>query len=75
MPKLSGKPKHEKLPWPGLKNKNYLTRIITQAVKEAKETRENEVWARKQLARIRRYIPRSVFIRLVRKELQKKRAQ
>lgn len=33
--------RQEKLPWPGLKAKDHLTRVVTRAVKEAWETRES----------------------------------
>jgi len=33
----------EKLSWPGLRAKDRLTRVVTRAVKEAREARENEI--------------------------------
>ena len=38
--RISAAPDHEKLPWPGLKAKDRLSRIATRAVKDAKEARE-----------------------------------
>jgi len=37
------KPRTEKLSWPGLKAKDRLSRVVTRAVKEAREARENEM--------------------------------
>ena len=58
-------PRHEKLSWPGLKSKDHLSRIVTRAVKEAKEARENEVWARSQIARLLDYVSPETAMRLV----------
>jgi hypothetical protein len=62
---ISVKPTHEKLPWPGLRAKDHLTRVVTRAVKEAKETGEREVWAEKQIARVLDHIPPEAAMRLV----------
>jgi hypothetical protein len=62
---ISTKPKHEKLPWPGLKAKDYLSRVVTRAVRDAKERREKEVWAENQIARVLDQVPPEVVIRLV----------
>src|SRR5258706_12910527 len=61
--RVSTKPKHEKLSWPGLKAKDHLSRVATRAVKEAKETRENEVWAESLIARILDYVPPETAMR------------
>jgi hypothetical protein len=53
---VGAKPKHEKLPWPGLKAKDHLTRVITRALKEAREAKENEEWAGNQIARVLDYV-------------------
>ena len=42
---------------PGLKAKDHLSRVITRAVKEAEERRENEAWAQNQIARVLNYVP------------------
>ena len=71
--RVSTKPKHEKLSWPGLKAKDHLSRVITRAVKEAKETRENEVWAENQIARVLDYVPQETAMRLVFRETRRRR--
>jgi len=63
--RLSTKPKHEKLSWPGLKTKDHLSRVATRAVKEAKEARENEFWAESQIARVLDYVPPETVMRLL----------
>jgi hypothetical protein len=37
------KPRREKLSGPGLRAKDRLTRVVTRAVREAREARENEM--------------------------------
>jgi hypothetical protein len=59
---------HEKLSWPGLKAKDHLSRVITRAVKDAKERRENEAWAQNQIARLLYYVPLETAIRLLARE-------
>jgi hypothetical protein len=66
-------PRHEKLPWPGLKAKDHLSRVITRAVKEAKETRENEMWAENQIARVLDYVPPETAMRLVFRQARRRR--
>jgi len=61
----SKKPKHEKLSWPGLRAKDRLSRVATRAVKEAKETRENEEWAESLIARMLDYVPPETAMRLL----------
>jgi hypothetical protein len=63
--RMGAKPAHEKLTWPGLKAKDHLSRVITRAVKEAKETRENEVWAKDLIARVLDYVPPETALKLV----------
>jgi hypothetical protein len=58
-------PRHEKLPWPGLKAKDHLSRVTTRAVKEARETRENETWAENQIAQVLDYVPPGTAIKLI----------
>lgn len=67
------KPTHEKLPWPGLKAKDHLTRVVTRAVKEAREAGEREVWAEKQIARVLDHVLPEAAIRLVFREVSRRR--
>ena len=69
---VSMKPKHEKLPWPGLKAKDHLSRIVTQAVKEAKEAKETEVWAERQIAMVLKHIQPETFLSLVLREMTRR---
>jgi hypothetical protein len=48
------KPRPEKLSWPGLRAKDRLTRVVTRAVKEAREARENEIQVEHAMARFRK---------------------
>jgi hypothetical protein len=61
-------PAHEKLPWPGLKAKDHLSRVISRALKEAKDTRENEAWAEDQIAHVLDYVSPEAAIKLVLRE-------
>lgn len=65
LPWISVKPKHEKLTWPALKAKDHLSRVISLAVKEAKETRENEEWAENQIARVLDFVSPHTVMKLV----------
>jgi hypothetical protein len=69
---LSLKPMHEKLPWPGLKAGDRVSRIVTRAVKEAKEAREREVWAEEQIARVLDHIPPEAALKLVFHEMSRR---
>jgi hypothetical protein len=71
--RVSPKPRHEKLPWPGLKAKDHLSRVVTRAVKEAIEARENEAWAQSQIARVLDYVPPETAMRLVIRETRRRR--
>jgi len=71
--RLSAKPSHEKLTWPGLNAKDHLSRVATGAVKEAKETRENEVWAENLIARVLDYIPPETTMRLLLQKTYRRR--
>ena len=66
------KPRHEKLPWPGLKAKDYLSRVVTRGVKQAKETRENEAWAQSQIARVLDHVPPEAVVRLLFREMNRR---
>ena len=63
--RISAKPEHEKLTWPGLNAKDHLSRVISLAVKEAKETREKEEWAENQIARVLDFVPPHTAMNLV----------
>jgi hypothetical protein len=66
---LSRKPTHDNLPWPGLKARDRLSRVVTRAVKDAKEARERDAWAEKQIARVLDNVPPRAAIRLVFREM------
>jgi hypothetical protein len=61
-------PTHEKLPWPGLRAKDYLTRVVTQALKEAKEQRERIAWAEKHIALVLDHISPQIAVQLIFRE-------
>jgi hypothetical protein len=63
--KVSMKPIRDNLPWPGLKVGDRLSRVVTRAVKDAKEARETDVWAEKQIARVLDNVPPRTAMRLV----------
>jgi hypothetical protein len=67
-PQIDVKPKHQRLSWPGLNAKDHLSRVITRAVKEAKELVENEAWAESLLSRVLDYVPARTVIELVERE-------
>jgi hypothetical protein len=69
---LSKEPTYEKLPWPGLKAKDHLTRVVTRAVKETKEARERNVWAEKQIARVLDHVLPQTAMRLVFREMSRR---
>ena len=80
MTTIKGKPKsyigvarrHQKLPWPGLKAHDRLSRVVTRAVKDAKERRETETWARRQMARVLDHIPPDAVIGMVCEEMRRR---
>jgi hypothetical protein len=65
-------PVHEKLPWPGLRAKDRLSRIVTRAVKMAREAREKEAWAEEQIARVLDHIPPEAALTLVFREMSRR---
>src|SRR5579864_7070786 len=65
-------PKHQKLPWPGLKAHDRLSRVVTRAVKDAKERGETETWARQQMARVLDHFPPGAVIRMVCEEMRRR---
>ncbi len=70
--RISAAPNHEKLPWPGLKAKDLLSRVATRAVKEAKEARETVVWAEKQIARVLDHVPPETAVRILFREISRR---
>lgn len=63
--RISAKPEHEKLSWPGLKAKDHLSRVVSRAVKQAKETREKKEWAENLVARVLDFISPHAAMKLV----------
>ena len=63
--RISEKPAHEKLTWPGLNAKDHLSRVVSLAVKEAKETREKEDWAENQIARVLDFVGPQTAVKLI----------
>jgi hypothetical protein len=70
--KVSMKPTHDNLPWPGLKARDHLSRVVTRAVRDAKEARERDVWAEKQIARVLDNVPPRAAIGLVFREMSRR---
>ena len=70
--RISDEPNHEKLPWPGLKAKDLLSRVATRAVKEAKEARETVVWAERQIARVLDHVPPETAVRILFLEISRR---
>jgi len=70
---ISKRPKHEKLPWGGLRAKDHLSRIVTRAVKEAKERKETESWAENQMSRVLSYVSPETAMRLLIQEVRRRR--
>jgi hypothetical protein len=70
--KISARPTHNNLPWPGLKAKDRISRVVTRAVKDAKITNEREEWAEEQIARILDIIPPGQAMRLIMRELRRR---
>ena len=66
-------PAHEKLSWPGLTARDHLTRVVTRAVKEAKETRERKLWAETVIGRMLDYVTAEVAIKLIVREAKRRR--
>jgi hypothetical protein len=62
------RPKHEKLPWPGLKDKNHLMRVVTRVEKQRRKIRTDEIWAQKQIARVLQYVSGETAMRLLIRE-------
>jgi hypothetical protein len=67
------KPGNERLPWPGLRAKDRLSRLVTRAVKEAMEMKDNETWAESQIARVLDYVSPATAMRLIFRETRRRR--
>lgn len=70
--RLSNKPKHMKLSWPGLRDQSRLMRVVTQWVKEQMEERENEAWAQDQIARVLGWVPPETVMKLLYREAHRR---
>lgn len=71
--KISKRPTCEKLPWPGLKAKDHLSRVVTREVKKQREAKEAAAWAEIQIARVIDFVPPDIVLRLVLRELSRRR--
>jgi hypothetical protein len=65
-------PRNEKLPWPGLKAGDRLSRIVTAAVKEAREAKYGELRAEYQIARVLDSIPAERAMTLFLREISRR---
>ncbi len=72
MYKVSAKARHDNLPWPGLKARDHLSRVVARAVKDAKEAKERDAWAEKQIARVLDNVPPRAAMRLVLLEISRR---
>lgn len=70
--RLNSKPRHIKLLWPGLRAQDRLSRVITQWVKEQKEERENEAWARDLITRVLDWVPPETVMKLLYREARRR---
>ena len=70
--RISATPNHEKLPWPGLKANDHLSRVVTLAVKEANEARETALWAEKQIARVLDHVPSEAAVKILFREISRR---
>jgi hypothetical protein len=72
--RISAKLKREKLAWPGLKAKDHLSRVVSRAVKDAKESREKEEWAENQIARVLDFVGPQHAVKLIFLETRRRRS-
>ena len=70
--KVSMKPIYDNLPWPGLKAKDRLSRVVTRAVKDAKDARARDAWAEEQIARVLDNVPPRAAMKLVFREMSRR---
>jgi hypothetical protein len=71
--RISAHPKLEKLPWRGLRAKDYLSRLVTRRVKEAREREETERWAESQIVRVLNYVSPETVLRFLMREARRRR--
>ena len=71
--RVSPKPIHQKLPWPGLRAKDHLSRVITRFLKETREAKETEAWAQEQFARVLDHLPSEPAMVLLFREMRRRR--
>ncbi len=69
---ISTKPKYKKLPWPGLRAKDHLTRSVTRAVKEEREKKETELWAEDQIALMLKHVSAETAMKLLLRETRRR---
>jgi hypothetical protein len=69
---VSKVPSQEKLPWPGLKARDRLCRVVTAAVKEARESRHRELWAEQQIARVLESVPPERAMAMIFREISRR---
>jgi hypothetical protein len=65
------RPRHERLPWPGLKDRNSMTRLVVRVEKQRRRIKVNEIWAQKQIARVLEYVSGETAMRLVFREARR----
>jgi hypothetical protein len=70
---VAAEPHHEILPWPGLKAADHLSRVVCRAIKEAKETRETETWAKELIACLLNHVTPERIARLVFREARRRK--
>ena len=70
--RTSPAPGHRKLPWPGLKAKDHLSRVVTRAVKEAKEAEAALNWAKAQIDCLLDYVSAEAVLELLLCEMRRR---
>jgi hypothetical protein len=61
-----------KLSWPGLKAQDRLSRVVTAAIKEARETRDRELWAEYQIVHALNSIPPETAMAMFFREISRR---
>lgn len=69
---VSKAPRRERLPWPGLKARDRLSRIVAAALKDAREAKHRELWAKHQIARLLDRIPPERAMALIFRETSRR---
>lgn len=70
--RIPAAPSHEKLPWPGLKARDHLSRVVTRAVKEAIEAQETLNWAKGQIESVLNYVSAEDALELLLCEMRRR---